>query len=112
MIKAKRKKTIPVKVGTIAIGGNNPIAIQSMTNSDTNDVAATVGQVKRLAEAGADLVRITVLQCRKSLKCHRKSNLKIDGYSLPLIADVHFNPKVAEAMASVVEKVRINPEIM
>jgi len=110
MIKAKRKKTIPVQVGTIAIGGNNPIAIQSMTNSDTNDVAATVGQVKRLAETGADLVRITVPSMQEVLKMSQiKSSLKCDGYSLPLIADVHFNPKVAEAMASVVEKVRINP---
>ena len=110
MMKSIRKKTVPVQIGNIVIGGSNPIAIQSMTNSDTDDVAATVAQVKRIVEAGADMVRITVPSMKEVAKMEQiKSRLRAEGFTVPLIADVHFNPKVAEAMASVVEKVRINP---
>ena len=99
-----------VSIGKITLGGNSALAVQSMTNSDTNSVEDTVNQVKRIAEAGADLVRISVPSSKEVIAMKEiKARLCADGYTLPLVADVHFNPKVAEAMASIVEKVRINP---
>ena len=97
-------------IGTVNIGGTNPVVIQSMTNTDTNDVAASVAQVGRMVAAGAQMVRLTVpsLQEVPAMRAIR-DRLRAEGIMTPLVADVHFNPKVAEAMASVVEKVRINP---
>ena len=97
-------------IGNVAIGGHHPVVVQSMTNTDTSDVAASVAQCKRMIAAGSQLVRLTVPSLKEveSMKAI-KSQLRADGFDTPLVADVHFNPKVAEAMASVVEKVRINP---
>jgi (E)-4-hydroxy-3-methylbut-2-enyl-diphosphate synthase len=99
-----------IDIGGLKLGSGFPIRIQTMTNTPTEDVKATLAQTIRCIEAGAELVRITTptLKDVESLhEIHRM--LRKDGFSTPLIADVHFNPKVAEAAARVVEKVRINP---
>jgi (E)-4-hydroxy-3-methylbut-2-enyl-diphosphate synthase len=97
-------------IGNLPLGGNNPIRIQSMTNTDTNDIVSTARQCIDLANAGCELVRITTQGEReaRNLSLIRKE-IREKGYSFPLIADIHFNPKVAELAASLVEKVRINP---
>ncbi|MCR5551108.1 MAG: (E)-4-hydroxy-3-methylbut-2-enyl-diphosphate synthase [Bacteroidales bacterium] len=97
-------------IGNVCIGGQNPVVVQSMTNTDTNDVAASVAQVGRMVDAGAQMVRLTVPSL-KEVEAMRaiRERLRAEGIAVPLVADVHFNPKVAEAMASIVEKVRINP---
>lgn len=97
-------------IGQVRIGGDAPVVVQSMTNTDTNDVAASVAQCKRMIDAGAEMVRLTVPSLKEvEAMCQIKEQLRAEGIETPLVADVHFNPKVAEAMASVVEKVRINP---
>jgi len=99
-----------VKVGNFLIGGDHPVIIQSMTTTQTMDAAATVEQVIRLADAGCDMVRITTQNIKEAQQLDKIKNALVKkGYELPLIADVHFNPKVAEVAAQVVEKVRINP---
>jgi (E)-4-hydroxy-3-methylbut-2-enyl-diphosphate synthase len=102
--------TITVNVGGILIGGANPIVVQTMCNTHTSDVPATVAQCKRLAAAGAQLIRITVpgLQDIPHLKAI-KQQLRRDGVRTPLVADIHFSSETAIAAAKVVEKVRINP---
>ena len=99
-----------VKVGDVLIGGNNPIVVQTMCNTHTYDVDATVAQCLRLAAAGARLVRITVpgLQDVPHMR-EIKARLRAAGCSVPLVADIHFSSETAIAVASVVEKVRINP---
>lgn len=99
-----------VKIGSLKIGGNNPIALQSMTNTDTLDVRATVEQVKRLTKAGCSLVRITTptIEHVRSLE-KIKDTLYKESCFVPLVADVHFLPAVALYAAEIVEKVRINP---
>ena len=99
-----------VKIGKIIMGEGHPIVVQSMTNTDTADVEATVAQCKRVIAAGAEMVRITVPSMKevKSLR-QIKEQLSSEGVDTPLIADVHFNPRVAEAAAAIVEKVRVNP---
>lgn len=103
-------KTLEVKVGNIIIGGDNPIVVQTMCNTHTSDVEASTAQCIRLAEAGAQLIRLTVpsLAQVESLKAI-KENLRSKGIDTPLVADVHFSSDIAIAAASVVEKVRINP---
>ncbi|MFN8207241.1 MAG: (E)-4-hydroxy-3-methylbut-2-enyl-diphosphate synthase [Bacteroidales bacterium] len=99
-----------VNIGGLNIGHGFPIRIQTMTNTPTEDVKATLAQTIRCIEAGAELVRITTptLKDVEALQeIHRL--LRMEGFSAPLVADVHFNPRVAEAAARVVEKVRINP---
>ncbi len=99
------------QIGDVPIGGDSPVVVQSMTNTDTADVAASVAQCKRMIDAGAQMVRLTVpsLHEVEPLKEIQKQ-LKSDGYgNIPLIADVHFNPKVAEAVATFMNKVRVNP---
>jgi (E)-4-hydroxy-3-methylbut-2-enyl-diphosphate synthase len=110
----QRHKTIPVQVGNITIGGNNPIVIQSMTNTDTADVLSTVVQVAELAKAGSELVRITVNN-RESAAAVAEIRERLDkmNCAVPLVGDFHFNghklleahPECAEALA----KYRINP---
>lgn len=97
-------------IGNIRIGEGEPIVVQSMTNTNTNDIEATVAQVIRMAEAGCQMARITVPSMREveSLRAI-KETLRARGYHLPLVADVHFKPQVAEACAAIVEKVRVNP---
>ena len=99
------------QIGNVTIGGDAPVVVQSMTNTDTADVAATVAQCERMIDSGAQMVRLTVpsLHEVEPLKAIQKQ-LKSDGYgNIPLIADVHFNPKVAEAVATFMDKVRVNP---
>lgn len=97
-------------IGNIRMGEGQPIVVQSMTNTDTNDIEATVQQTLRLAQAGCQMVRITVpsMQEVEALK-HIKAAVRAAGYDVPLVADVHFKPQVAEACAAIVEKVRVNP---
>lgn len=99
------------QIGNVTIGGNAPVVVQSMTNTDTADVQASVAQCKRMIDSGAQMVRLTVpsLNEVEPLKAI-KSQLAKDGYGhVPLVADVHFNPKVAEAVATFMDKVRVNP---
>lgn len=105
-----RRKTQTIHVGKLPIGSNYPIRIQSMTNTHTQDIQATVEQSIELIHAGCEMVRITVpgIQDVENLRKIQHQIRKL-GYDTPLIADVHFNPKVAEEVAHFVEKVRINP---
>ena len=97
-------------VGNTAIGGDNPIRIQSMTTTDTNDTEACVAQAKRIIDAGGELVRLTTQGVKEAENMKRISaRLKEDGYHQPLVADVHFNANVADVAARNCEKVRINP---
>jgi (E)-4-hydroxy-3-methylbut-2-enyl-diphosphate synthase len=106
----KRRQTSIVDIGNIPMGGENPIRLQSMTNTPTLDTEATVNQCIRVINAGADYVRITTPAVRDAENLVEiKKKLHKAGYQNPLIADVHFNPHVAEVSARIVEKVRINP---
>ena len=97
-------------MGNIAIGGDNPIRIQSMATVDTNDTEGCVAQAKRIIDAGGELVRFTTQGTREAKNMANISQrLKADGYSQPLVADVHFNANVADVAAQLCEKVRINP---
>lgn len=99
-----------VSIGNIVLGANHPIVVQSMTNTDTLDIDATVAQTKRMIAAGAEMVRITVPSMKEVDALRQiKERLRSEGVETPLVADVHFNPKVAEATAAIVEKVRVNP---
>jgi (E)-4-hydroxy-3-methylbut-2-enyl-diphosphate synthase len=99
-----------VTIGNVALGGDNPIRIQSMTNTDTLDTRASVAQCIRILEAGADLVRLTAQGTREAENLALiKEELRKAGFNAPLIADIHFNPAAAETAARIVEKVRINP---
>ena len=103
-------ETLKVRVGNVTIGGEAPIVVQTMCNTHTSDVDASVAQCVRLYEAGAQLIRLTVpsLGQVESLK-EIKERLRASGIDTPLVADVHFSSEIAIASASVVEKVRINP---
>ncbi len=106
----RRWKTREVKVGSVGVGGANPVRIQSMTTSDTRDVAATVEQVMRLADAGCELVRMTVQGIKEADACEAiKNSLVQQGYNVPLIADIHFYPPAAMRVVDFVDKVRVNP---
>ncbi|MDD4144963.1 MAG: flavodoxin-dependent (E)-4-hydroxy-3-methylbut-2-enyl-diphosphate synthase, partial [Prolixibacteraceae bacterium] len=106
----ERQKTWKVNIGGVYVGGDNPVRIQSMTDTLSGDTEATVEQVIALAKAGADYVRITVkgMNDAKNLK-NISEMLRKRGFEIPLIADIHFNPKLAEISAKYVDKVRINP---
>ena len=106
----ERRKTSITRVGNILIGGDNPIRIQSMATTDTNDTAASVAQAKRIIDAGGELVRFTTQGTREAENMKNISaQLKADGYSQPLVADVHFTAHTADIAALYCEKVRINP---
>ena len=106
----KRRNTSVTKVGNIAIGGDNPIRIQSMATTDTNDTEASVAQAKRIIDAGGELVRFTTQGKREAENTKNISaRLKADGYDTPLVADVHFTAHTADVAAQYCEKVRINP---
>ncbi len=97
-------------VGNIEIGGNNPIRIQSMATTDTNDTEGSVAQAKRIIDAGGELVRFTTQGTREAENMKNISaRLKADGYTTPLVADVHFTAHTADVAAQYCEKVRINP---
>lgn len=105
-----RRPTREVMVGNIGIGADNPIRIQSMTTSNTQDVQETVEQVMRLADAGCEIVRLTVQGNKEALACEKiKNSLVQKGYNTPLVADIHFYPKAAINVIDFVDKVRINP---
>ena len=106
-----RRRTIEVKVGTVGVGGDNPIRLQSMTTSDTQDIPATVKQSIALAEVGCEIVRITApnvaaAQCLKQIR----ADFTAAGFGhIPLVADIHFLPSAAMEAVEHVEKVRVNP---
>ncbi len=103
-------KSSVIYIGSIPLGGDNPIRIQSMTNTDTLDTKASVAQCIRIIEAGADFVRLTAQGIREAENLALiKKELRKAGFETPLIADIHFNPVAAETAARLVEKVRINP---
>lgn len=105
-----RRQSTDVCVGKTGIGGHNPIRIQSMATVDTNDTEGGVAQAKRIIDAGGELVRFTTQGTREAENMKNiSSQLKADGYYQPLVADVHFNPNVADVAALYCEKVRINP---
>lgn len=106
----RRRQSSPVKVGSIQIGGDSPIRVQSMTTTNTNDTEACVAQAERIIKAGGELVRLTT-QGRREAENLKNINagLRADGYQTPLVADVHFNANVADVAALYAEKVRINP---
>ncbi|MCF8236079.1 MAG: (E)-4-hydroxy-3-methylbut-2-enyl-diphosphate synthase [Bacteroidales bacterium] len=99
-----------VRIGDLAMGGNNPVRLQSMTNTDTIDTAATVEQCLRLIEAGCEIVRISApsVKAAKNLAMIKSELLK-KGFDTPLVADIHFNVQAATEAAKIVEKIRINP---
>ena len=104
---AIRRQTPEIRIGKVAIGGHNPLAIQSMTNTDTRDATATISQIKALASAGCDIVRITVPdeEAAKTILA-----IKEEGITTPIVADIHFDYKAALRCAEYgVDKIRINP---
>ena len=105
-----RFPTRAVNIGNLPMGADYPVRVQSMTSTDTLDTRATVAQAIRMIEAGCEYVRVTVPGMKEveNLKEIRDA-LRRQGYATPLIADVHFTPKIAEIAATIVEKVRINP---
>ena len=106
----QRRPSSVTRVGNLEIGGDNPIRIQSMNTTDTNDTEACVAQAKRIIDAGGELVRLTTQGSREAENMKNISaRLKQDGYTQPLVADVHFNAHVADVAAQYCEKVRINP---
>lgn len=105
-----RYKTREVNIGDIPLGGGNPIRIQSMTITDTMDTKGTVEQTIRMVDAGCEYVRITAPSIKEAQNLENiKKELRARGYSVPLIADIHFTPNAAELAARIVEKVRVNP---
>jgi len=105
-----RLKTHPVKVGNIIIGGNNPIRIQSMTNTNTLNTQESIEQSLRIVRQGGELVRITAQGIREAENLKNiKTGILDAKINIPLAADIHFNPKAAFIAAEIVEKVRINP---
>jgi len=106
-----RRQTHEVKIGKLRIGGQNKVAVQSMTTCSTMDTEGCVEQCIRIIDAGADLVRLTTQGTREAENLRNiKAGLVARGYGdTPLCADVHFNPNVADVAATIVEKVRINP---
>ena len=105
-----RRKSHEITVGNIRLGGDNPIRVQSMTNTSTMDTEASVAQILRIAEAGGELVRLTTQGTREAENMDLISKaVRRAGCPVPLVADVHFNPNVADVAARYCEKVRINP---
>lgn len=107
----ERIETLPVRIGkNLVIGGNAPIVVQTMCNTHTSDVEASVAQCLELAAAGAQMIRLTVpgLQDVEPMR-QIKERLRAQGCEVPLVADIHFSSKTALAVAPIVEKVRINP---
>ena len=98
--------TKTVKIGNLLLGGGNPVLVQSMTNTDTRDVEATLAQIRALAEAGCDLVRVSVYDAA----CAEAVRDLVDGSPVPLVADIHFDYRLAvRAMENGIAKMRINP---
>lgn len=106
----RRRATCEVRIGEVVIGGDRPVAVQSMTNTDTNDTAASVAQIERIDRAGGPIVRLTAQGRREGENLGRiVARLRADGYHTAVVADIHFVPEVASVAAQYVDKVRINP---
>lgn len=110
LVSYSRRKTREVNIGGVPLGGDNPIRIQSMTTIDTMDTKGSVDQTIRMVDAGCEYVRITAPSIKEAQNLQEiKKELKTRGYTVPLIADIHFTPNAAELAARIVEKVRVNP---
>ena len=110
LVSYNRRKTRVVNIGGVPMGGDNPIRIQSMTTIDTMDTRGSVEQTIRMVEAGCEYVRITAPSIKEAQNLAEiKKELRLRGYEVPLIADIHFTPNAAELAARIVEKVRVNP---
>jgi len=108
--KTVRRKTSTVMVGNVPLGSEHPIRVQTMTTTDTKDVLGTVEQVMRIADKGADIVRITVQGKKEADACFDiKNTLVQKGYDIPLVADIHFAPSIALRVAECFDKIRVNP---
>ena len=106
-----RRVTIPVRVGDVIIGGDNPIVVQSMTTVDTMDTQGSVEQCIRMIDSGCQLIRITAPSLKEAENLRNiKEELRKRGYNTPLVADIHFTPNAAELAAKIVEKVRAASE--
>ena len=106
----QRRKTISVNIGNTPLGSDYPIRVQSMTNTSTMDTEGSVAQCRRICDAGADYVRLTAQGVREAHNIGEiRRILRSEGYEVPLVADIHFNPKAAFEAAEVTDKVRINP---
>lgn len=105
-----RRETVEVQIGGTPLGGENPIRLQSMTNTSTMDTEASVAQAKRIVDAGGEYVRLTTQGVKEAENLMNVNiGLRSANYLVPLVADVHFQPKVADVAALYAEKVRINP---
>ena len=105
-----RFRTREVMIGSVGFGGDNPIRLQSMTTTDTMDTEGTIAQSIRMIDAGCELVRITAPSKNEAENlANIKAGLRAQGYSAPIVADIHFTPNAAEIAAGIVEKVRVNP---
>ena len=106
----QRRTTVEVNVGGVLLGGKHAVRVQSMTNTNTDDIEASVAQCRAIAEAGGEIVRLTAQGVKEADNIGRiRSALRKQGCQVPLVADIHFNPKAAFAAAAVTDKVRINP---
>ena len=105
-----RRASSVAHIGALGLGGDNPIRIQSMTTTNTNDTEACVQQAEEIIKAGGELVRFTTQGSREAENMKNiNAGIRADGYRTPLVADVHFNPNVADVAALYCEKVRVNP---
>ena len=106
----QRRYSTVTRIGNTPLGGENPIRVQSMTTTDTNDTQACIEQAQRIIDAGGEYVRLTTQGSREAENLKNiVAGLRARGYNTPLVADVHFNANVADVAARYVEKVRINP---
>ena len=109
-LKYGRQPSHEVCFGGVKIGANNPIAVQSMTNTPTADIASTVAQIERIADAGAEIVRVTAQGKKEGdALAPIMAQLRGEGYATAIVADIHFTPEIAMIAAEAVDKVRINP---
>lgn len=105
-----RRESSVVHIGALDMGGDNPVRIQSMTMTSTDDTEGSVAQAERIIKAGGELVRLTTQGVKEAENLKNiNAGIRRDGFSTPLVADVHFNPRVADVAARYAEKVRINP---
>ena len=110
LTKYQRWQTREVMVGSVGVGGKNPIRIQSMTTTDTLDTIGTIEQSIRMINAGCEIVRVTAPSINEAENLQAiRDGLREKGYHTPLVADIHFTPNAAEVAARIVEKVRVNP---
>ena len=105
-----RRPTVAVNVGGVMLGSDCPVRVQSMTNTNTDHIEDSVAQCRRIADCGGEIVRLTAQGVKEAENIGKiRSALREQGYQVPLVADIHFNPKAAFAAAAVTDKVRINP---